>query len=336
MKKMLLLATLLLVGCNEEDVPNDELQIVAQQLSAPWAIDKHDGTFYVTERTGAIVAITGNDAVRQQVILKRELSTASEAGLLGFVLSPQFADTNEAFAYYTYEGNGQHNRIVKLQLDGNMWHETDVLLDNIPSGAFHHGGRLKLGEDGHLYATAGDASNPALAQQLDSLGGKILRLTTDGDVPSDNPFDSSYVFSYGHRNPQGLAWREDELYASEHGQQANDEINAIIAANNYGWPLIEGQQQESDMETPLFTSGDDTWAPSGMAYYNGELYIAALRGEAIFAFSLDDNTMRTVVEGVGRIRDVYVDEDTLYFITNNTDGRGTANKQHDILYALPF
>src|SRR5690606_9395226 len=140
--------------------------------------------------------------------LEKPLATAAEAGLLGFVLSPNFSETNEAFAYYTYkDSTGQYNRIIVLEQDNNVWREKKLLLDKIPSGQFHHGGRLEIGPDSKLYATAGDASfEPEIAQDKNSLGGKILRMNLDGTIPEDNPIPNSYVYSYGHRNPQGLAW----------------------------------------------------------------------------------------------------------------------------------
>ncbi len=148
-------------------------------------------------------------------------------------------------------------------MEENVWREESLLLDNIPSGTYHHGGRLKIGSDGKLYVTTGDASAPDIAQDLDSLGGKILRMNLDGSIPNDNPYPNSYVYSYGHRNPQGITWSSDgTLYSSEHGSRANDEVNLIEAGQNYGWPIIEGYEEQEGMVSPLFTSGDtNTWAP---------------------------------------------------------------------------
>lgn len=313
------------------------IEVIASHLEAPWAINKLEDTFYITERTGKIAKIKNGEVTRQNVLLTKTLSTASEAGLLGLVLAPDFEQSNQAFAYYTYEkGREQFNRIVLLQLVEDTWHEKLVLVDEIPSGTYHHGGRLKIGPDRKLYATAGDASNPDFAQDVDSLGGKILRINLDGTIPEDNPFPSSYVYSYGHRNPQGIGWAQDgSLYASEHGQSANDEINKIYAGENYGWPIIEGIETQEGLITPLFTSGENiTWAPSGMDFYKDELFVAALRGEALLAFHLKTEEVREIVADVGRIRDVWIEQGVLYWITNNTDGRGTPSSKDDQLFQM--
>lgn len=315
---------------------HNELEVIAENLNIPWSIEAANGTFYLTERTGSIVKIE-NGIERQRVELKKELATASEAGLLGFVLGPDFQESHLAYAYYTYvDSSGQFNRIVTLRLEDGAWKEESLLLDRIPSGAYHHGGRLKIGPDNKLYATAGDASQANIAQDRGSLGGKILRMNLDGSVPSDNPFSDSYVYSVGHRNPQGMTWLPDgTLYASEHGNRANDEINVIEAGQNYGWPIIEGHEEQEGMVAPLFTSGNEsTWAPSGMDNYDGKLYVAALRGTAVLEFDLKTGQSREVITDLGRIRDVRVEGNDLYFITNNTDGRGNPQGNDDKLYRI--
>lgn len=364
MKKILTLliaVVFLIVGCSndEQDTSNDQdtpiniedneqeespssvegLEVIGENLNVPWSIEKLGDTFYITERAGSIVRIEEGEVVRQSLELEEELSTASEAGLLGFVLAPDFTESNLAYAYYTYENSeGQFNRIVTLRLEDGTWTEEDLLLDAIPSGTYHHGGRLKIGPDGALYATAGDASEREIAQELVSLGGKILRMNLDGSVPGDNPFPDSYVYSYGHRNPQGLTWSPDSvMYASEHGDNANDEVNLIEAGQNYGWPIIEGEEEQDDMVSPLFTSGDGaTWAPSGMAFENGKIYVAALRGTAVLEFDLETNEQTEVITDLGRIRDVLIEDGNLYFISNNLDGRGSPEDNDDRLYSIPL
>lgn len=345
---------LLLVGCssnnqqdvvhnnNEQNTPlsqqeNDELEVIAENLNVPWSIEKINITFYLAERPGSIVKIENGEMERQSVELEKELATDAEAGLLGFMLAPDFQESNLAYAYYTYEdSSGQFNRIITLHLEDNVWREESLLLDKIPSGSYHHGGRLKIGPDGKLYATAGDASESDMAQDPNSLGGKILRMNLDGSIPNDNPFPNSYIYSYGHRNPQGITWLPDGvLYASEHGNDANDEINRIEAGQNYGWPIIEGYEKQEGMISPLFTSGNElTWAPSGMDNYNGKLYVAALKGSAVLEFDLETGEYREVITGLGRIRDVLIEDNYLYFISNNSDGRGNPQENDDQLYRI--
>ncbi|WP_291756756.1 PQQ-dependent sugar dehydrogenase [Lysinibacillus sp. UBA5990] len=355
MKRMipvLLLAIIMCSACtstkgkDERKVKQEELskvtpnvEIIAEQLQTPWSIEKSDTALFVTERPGNIVMITEDVVERQQVLLKKQLSAAPEAGLLGFVLAPDFTTTNIAYAYYTYEeGSAQFNRVVTLILIDNKWQETDLLIDRIQSGTYHHGGRLKIGPDSKLYVTVGDATQPSLAQDLDALEGKILRLNLDGSIPNDNPFPRSYVYSYGHRNPQGLAWATDgTMYASEHGNAANDEINIIEKGKNYGWPLMEGTDKQQHLVTPLFTSGStNTWAPSGITVVDDQLYAAALRGTAVLTFDVNMKKQDVLLSEFGRIRDVFMDDSYLYFISNNTDGRGNPQPDDDKLYRTPL
>ncbi|WP_159314469.1 PQQ-dependent sugar dehydrogenase [Mammaliicoccus sciuri] len=321
---------------NQERKETKGIETVAQGLDIPWSIARSDDVFYLSERPGKIIKIDGNKKTEQQVDLDKEVSTAAEAGLLGFVLAPDFKDSKEAYAYYTYEDNNQFNRIVKLKLENDTWKEDEVLIDKIPSGQYHHGGRLKIGPDDKLYATTGDASDEQNAQDKDTLGGKILRINLDGSKPKDNPISNSYVYSYGHRNPQGIVWTPDgQMYASEHCNQANDEINEIKEGQNYGWPVIEGNEENDNMETPIFTSGsDDTWAPSGIAFKDGIIYSAALRGEGIMKFDVEKDGMKKVATKYGRIRDVYIVNDDLYFVSNNTDGRGNPSQNDDKMYKV--
>ncbi|MFU1767995.1 PQQ-dependent sugar dehydrogenase [Mammaliicoccus sciuri] len=321
---------------NQERKETKGIETVAQGLDTPWSIARSNDVFYLSERPGKIIKIDGNKKTEQQVDLEKEVSTAAEAGLLGFVLAADFKDSQEAYAYYTYEDNGQFNRIVKLKLENDTWKEEEVLIDKIPSGQYHHGGRLKIGPDDKLYATTGDASDEQNAQDKDTLGGKILRINLDGSKPKDNPISNSYVYSYGHRNPQGIVWTPDgQMYASEHGNQANDEINEIKEGHNYGWPVIEGNEENNNMETPIFTSGsDDTWAPSGIAFKDGIIYSAALRGEGIMKFDVEKDEMKKVATKYGRIRDVYIVNNELYFVSNNTDGRGNPSQNDDKMYKV--
>ncbi len=333
MKRLLLLLFLIIpAGCEQEAylAPNHEqIEKVVTQLISPWSIDYDGESFFISEKAGTIVkGQQDGKLIREDVHLSAPLSNAAESGLLSFVLDKGFRESRKAYAYYTYDLRGTPvNRIVTLQYDGDSWHEKEILLDGIESGPVHHGGRLAFSPDNILYATIGDGANPDSAQNLNSFNGKILRLN------EENTFE---IVSSGHRNPQGLAWdKNGTLYASEHGQSANDEVNIIEEGKNYGWPVIEGTESEDGLETPLLTSGSgETWAPSGMAFHKGLLYIAALRGEAILVMDTKSGKVVDKIEGFGRIRDVFSDGKSLYFISNNTDGRGKPTDEDDVLYRL--
>ncbi|MFS0574631.1 PQQ-dependent sugar dehydrogenase [Sporosarcina sp. 179-K 3D1 HS] len=330
MKRFVLLVLLLLLsGCSEQTQSvggPPPFATLATGLDAPWSISTDGERFFISERTGNIVRVDPDGrAVRESVTLSQPLSTAAEAGLMGFVLRPDFRTSRSAYAYYTYDSDGiPVNRIVTLSYNGSTWREQDILLDGIRSGQVHHGGRLALSPDGTLYATIGDGARPESAQDPNSWNGKIIALQENG---------SFRVISSGHRNPQGLAWDEDRtLFASEHGQTANDEINKIVPGTNYGWPIVQGRETRIGMEPPLLTSDpSETWAPSGMAFHKGLLYVAALRGQAVLVIDPAQAEVVDRIEGFGRVRDVFSDGQSLYFITNNTDGRGSPSRDDDRL-----
>ena len=332
MKKWLLVVTLILFGCTEKTgtlpAQGPIAEKVATNLNTPWSINQHNNTFYIAERVGTIAIIEDGTVIHESVQLSDRLAAVSEAGLLGFVLKPDFEESSEAFAYYTYDMNGEpFNRVSTIKRENGQWKETAIHIDGIPTGNIHHGGRLEIAPDGLLYITIGDAGNPNNAQDPDSLNGKILRMKADGNFE---------IFSMGHRNPQGLAWDEEgTLYEAEHGQSANDEINLVEQGKNYGYPIIEGDETEAGLESPIITSGsDETWAPSGITFHQGKLYVAALRGESIKVMDVETGEVEQSITGFGRIRDVFSDGKSLYFITNNTDGRGTPSEDDDVLYRL--
>lgn len=309
-------------------------EVLATELQAPWAISKNEDQFFVTERTGHIVKVEDGDMKREEVTLNEPILVYGEGGLLGMALHPEFEKNGLAFIYHTY-GTEQavKNRIVVIKYDQDKWTEQKVLLDEIEGAIFHNGGRLKIGPDNKLYATIGDANKPDLAQNSETLPGSIIRMNLDGTVPSDNPYPDSYIYSFGHRNPQGLTWNEEtgEMYASEHGPSAFDEINQIEKGKNYGWPRATGDEHPEGMVAPLFHSGSETWAPSGLIFKDGVLLVASLRGEMIREFELRFKKQATLWDQNGRIRDVYIEGNNLYFITNNTDGRGTPGPDDDQL-----
>lgn len=334
MKRYLIpfLSLMVLAGCNDApanpEKANVETEAIAGGLEIPWSINKIKDEFYISERAGTVAHIAADGQVTHQPVdFSDPLSSAAEAGFLGFVLAQNFEESKQAYGYYVYEQDGRSfNKIARFVQAEGSWSETDILLEGIPTGNVRHGGRLEIDENGVLFATIGDASEPDLAQDLGSVNGKILRL---------NESDEFEIYSHGHRNPQGIAWADGTMYASEHDQSANDEINIIEEGNNYGWPVIEGNAAEEGMESPFYTTGaDDTWAPSGIAVKDGLLYVAALRGTAIKVIDLETGDVVDSYEGFGRVRDVFVDGEDVYFITNNTDGRGTPSENDDQLYRL--
>lgn len=336
-----------------EELPY-EIQIVAENLTVPWALDiSPEGRLYFTERIGMIRTIeNGILALQPLFTFSPPFISAVEGGLMGIALDPNFFENHHIYVMHTYkEGNQYYNRVVRLIEQNNKAYIDRVLLDKIPGGLIHNGGRLKIGSDRKLYITTGDAGISGLAQDPASLAGKILRINLDGSVPEDNPFLGSPVYSLGHRNPQGLTWNPNGiLYASEHGASAHDEINIILPGGNYGWPLLQGDEESAEIsvQNPLIHSNDETWAPSGIAYieqgpWSGKLLAAALRGIQLLSFLLNRNG--TEVRGIeswlrgeyGRLRDVIQAKDgSIYLLTSNRDGRGNPVMSDDrIIHLVP-
>ncbi|GAA0371328.1 PQQ-dependent sugar dehydrogenase [Bacillus horti] len=315
-----------------------ESRDVAGGLNIPWSIVHHEDIFYLTEREGVIAKVENGEVTREELDVTEEVLHYGEGGLLGFVLDPNFADNAKAYLYYTYGTEAEAlNRVIEVEHREGTWVETAILIDEIKGAQFHHGGRLAIGPDDKLYITTGDALEESLSQDLNDVAGKILRLEFDGSIPEDNPDPSSPIYSYGHRNPQGLAWDEEgQLFSSEHGPSAHDEINRIEPGLNYGWPEIMGDETADGMEVALYHSGNDTWAPSGMVYLDGHLYVAALRGSMVIGFDTNGGQSEVIWEGEGRIRDIFVEGNSLYIITNNTDGRGMPGPEDDRLIELIF
>ena len=329
-----------------------QIQVIADNLYVPWAIAISDeDKLYFTERSGAVRVIEEGRLLSEPLItFGPPFISQSEGGLMGIVLDPDFLQNRYLYVMHSYRENAQiYNRVVRLVEQNNKAEMDKVLLDSIPGGRIHNGGRLKLGPDQKLYITAGDAAVPALAQDVTSMAGKILRIERDGSIPEDNPISGSPIYSFGHRNPQGLAWNEKNvLYASEHGPIAYDEINIIEAGGNYGWPITKGDQTSSEINgiTPLVHSGQETWAPSGIAFvtqgpWQGKLLVATLRGSRLLVFSLNEEGTEVVnIESwlqneYGRLREVVEAKDgSIYLTTSNRDGRGNPVAADDRIIRL--
>ncbi len=321
---------------------NFETEIVAQNLLVPWSMDmSEDGTIYVTLRNGSIRIIRNNELLAEPLItLEAPFVSQGEGGLLGIALDKDFSQNHYIYIFYSFRKGGQlYNRVVRLVEANDKAVMDKILLDYLPGNQIHNGGRIKIGPDNKLYITTGDAGNRDAASDLNSLAGKILRINLDGSIPSDNPFGDSPIYSYGHRNPQGLAWNGDIMYASEHGQIAYDEINLIVPGGYYGWPYVEGGEIGENLNVipPMVHSGNATWAPSGIAYVDNEfwtnkLLVACLRSSQLLMLSLsDDGTYVSSIDYLfqnqfGRLRDVFYGRDgSIYLLTNNRDGRGSPN-----------
>lgn len=336
------------------------VETVLTGLEAPWEVAfAPDGRLFLTERPGRVRLVV-NGELRAEPALTLPVAAVGEGGLLGLALHPNFAETHWVYLYYTYsEGNQLWNRVVRYTESNGRLVEPQVIIDRIPGASIHDGGRIAFGPDGRLYITTGDARNPPAAQDRTSLSGKILRVEPDGSIPPDNPFPGSPVWSYGHRNPQGLAWSPDgRLYATEHGPTgdlglaAHDEVNLIEPGRNYGWPFVVGtlvRQELPDAVPPLIESGNDTWAPSGATFvtagripqWQGNLLFAGLRSQALWRVVLaPDGQTVTQLEPLyrgefGRLRTVVEGPDgALYVLTSNRDGRGSPQRGDDRLLRL--
>ncbi|MFY9633863.1 MAG: PQQ-dependent sugar dehydrogenase [Cellulosimicrobium cellulans] len=312
-----------------------EPEVIAGSMDAPWSIAFHDQSALVSERDTARILEVSSDGSSREVATIAGVTPRGEGGLLGIA-------THEGYLY-SYFTASSGNRIERSRITGSRGGlglgPAETILDGLPSAGFHNGGRIAFGPDGMLYATVGDAGNRDSAQNLNTPSGKILRMTPIGAVPDDNPFPGSRVYSYGHRNPQGLAWTDaGTLYASEFGQNTWDELNVIEPGGNYGWPIVEGIAGEHGFIDPVQQWAPAEASPSGMAIHEGSIYIANLRGKRLRQVPLDDpsTAVERFVGQYGRLRDVTVTPDgALWILTNNTDGRGDPADGDDRIVRVP-
>jgi glucose/arabinose dehydrogenase len=344
-------------ACDDESTPPDGIvppglraETLVSGLDTPWdLVWGPDGMIWVSERGGRISRV---DPQSGQLTAVGQLTVTEngESGLMGIALHPDFTSQPYVYAVHSYVSGGIRNRLVRARYDAGALGPPTMLLDNIPGATFHDGSRLAIGPDQLLYMSTGDGGSPSLAQDQGSLAGKILRLTLDGAPAAGNPFGTA-VYSFGHRNPQGLVFNAASgvLYSTEHGPNDNDEVNRILAGRNYGWPDVHGfcdndvssQEQAfcqaNNVVEPL-AAWTPTIAPSGADFYDANL-IPGWRGSLLFT-SLKDETLYRLTfasDGVtvtsterfytghfGRLRDVLVGpRGEVYLATSNRDGRGS-------------
>lgn len=336
-------------GVEDSFVPKPEGYEVStwvEGLEVPWSlVFLSEEKAIVTERPGRVRLIEDGVLREKPYAVIEEVEHTGEGGLMGIAKHPEYPDEPLIYVMHTYrEGGSLYNRVSRYRDTGKGMTFDKVIIDGIPGHRVHDGGRIAFGPDGMLYVTTGDVWQARIAQDPENLGGKILRLAPDGSIPPDNPFESSPVYSMGHRNPQGLAWHPEtgDLFSSEHGPsgefglRGRDIVNVIKPGGNYGWPLVLGEANVEGFTDPLVMWKRAT-PPSGMAFWNGRLFVATLRSRALVRIGMErsgDGYNVTAIDrlfardwsdGVyGRLRDAVVGPDNaLYVLTSNRDGRGS-------------
>lgn len=314
--------------------PPEVVETVAEGLEVPWGVAfLPDGDALVTERdSGRVLRLSGPRHEVSEVADVTQVDPEGEGGLLGIAVSPDFEEDRTVFLYLT---TAEDNRVVRGRLEGGGLGDLQPVLTGIPQGFIHDGGRLLFGPDGHLYVSTGEAGEPARAADPDDLGGKVLRITPDGDPAPGNPDPRSPVWTQGHRNVQGLAFVGERLWASEFGDSRFDELNMLQAGKDYGWPAVEGTGgKDQGYVDPDVTWSTDVASPSGLAHLDGRLWLGALRGERLWRVDVDGKRARKprafFVGDHGRLRTVVAAPDgTLWVTTSNRDGRGTPTEGDD-------
>ncbi len=328
----------LLVGAPAEARPR-VTKVLAKDLQVPWGVAfLPNGDALVGERPNGRVHRVRRRGGRSLVGRLSRVRDDGEGGLLGIAVGPTFADDRWVYLYFTSKSGD--NRIVRKRFRHGELGRTHLLLDGIPSGSNHDGGRLAFGPDGHLYASTGDSGDSSLAQDKESLAGKVLRMTPSGRVPDDNPFDSR-VWTFGHRNVEGITWdHRGRMWATELGQSERDELNRIRRGRNYGWPEVEGGDGSGPYADPFVTwSPTSTCSPSGVAIAKGRAWVGALAGQALYSVRLAGphagRVRRHLHEDLGRIRTVQKAPDgSLWLTTSNRDGRADPGPRDDRVLRL--
>ena len=322
---------------------SDNIQIVAENLDRPRAIAVSGDTVYVTEKGGTILVVQ-DGTILDEPLASLRAADVFDGGLLGIALDPKFDSNRYIYVFLTYEEDDTlWNKILRITESENRVADAATILDGIPGSAFSNGGFIKFGPDGKLYIGTGSVSDFSHEpQDIDSLAGKILRLNPDGSIPDDNPFENSPVYSYGHRNPQGMAWdKSGNMYLAELGPEKNDEINLVVPGANYGWP---DSQCTGDKSRDAVLCYDPGIEPGGIMYYSGDrlnlespFVMASLRATNLYQLDFEDGlqSQKSILSGAGRIRDVAEGADgSIYVITSNTDGKGFPNSKDDKLLRI--
>lgn len=337
------------------------VETVATGLEVPWAFAwLPNKDFLFTERRGRVRIIEAGKLRPEPVFVVPDVEPSGESGLMDISLHPQFASNKFVYLGYSYNKDGKRVKVVRYTYDGGTFAAPKVIIENIPGAPNHAGMRARFGPDGKLYVTTGDATDWNLAQKLDSLAGKTLRLNDDGTVPADNPFVSNKdarpeIWSYGHRNAQGLAWQPGTglMFQTEHGPSSfegkgsgGDEFNVVERGQNLGWPEIHHSEKREGMISPLLEYSP-ACAPGSGSFYNGSqlsgfkgnFFFGCLRSARIVRVKLDGKRVvgqEDLFDGVfGRIREVAEGPDGyLYFSTSNRDGRGRPSAEDDRIMRL--
>ncbi len=327
-------------SADDRATADDELAVseVTTGITSPWGVVELDGgDLVVNERdTGRILRVERSSGETTELRTLPGVVPGGEAGLLGLVMTP---DQDAMLAYYT---TTEDSRVVSMSWDGTDLGEPEVLFDQIPTGAgYHQGGRMVIGPDDLVYIGTGDNGVPENAQDTDSLSGKVLRITLEGEPAPDNPFGNA-VYSYGHRNVEGLTFDDrGRLWSAEFGSSEWDEVNLVEAGSNYGWPVLEGSGGGEDYVDPAAVWRTADASPSGITTWDGSLWLAALRGATLWEIPLVDgeDTLGQPVAHVagdyGRLRTVLPSmEGGLLLTTSNTDGRGDVRDGDDRVLSL--
>lgn len=346
------------VSSADKQPVNYELKEIASNLFVPWSIVFTSTTrFLVSERNGTI-RVVENNILANSPLGKLEVSQSGEEGLMGLATDPDYTSTRRIFACLAAEnGSTLEGTVVSFIDKDNKISDIKTIIDKIPAAQYHAGCRLLFLPDNTLLISTGEATNKNLAQDKTSLGGKILRINRDGSIPNDNPFPNSPIWTYGHRNPQGLAYDTNNniLWETEHGPSifdgpaGGDEINIITKGENYGWPIIHHKQKKNGLISPLLEFTPAV-APSGMLYYTGSVFpqfnnkliFAALKSEGLYLLTTDSTNPKVITAfeklnniSVGRLREITQAPDgTIYFTTSNRDARGTIRPNDDKIYQL--